>query len=151
MRLASLAPWTLTERRAAALEIIYAEGPMTPTNFAKLMWNGKVDAKRFARYFLSSLVKVGLLEHICAGKEGECYRLTGEGIRLVQAPPWECAYCGDSIFPKREGTTLVKTPCGMCQSEHDPCFRCVKKYTVAVGEFPHYRMALNRCPKGQKA
>lgn len=150
MRFASLAPWTLTERRAMALELIHAEGPMTPSNFAKLMWNGKVDAKRFARYFLSFLVKAGLLEHVAEGKEGECYRLTGEGVRLVLAPPWECAYCGDSIFRNREGTTLVKTPCEMCQGEHEPCYLCVKKFTVAAGEFPHYRMALRRCPKGKK-
>src|SRR4029077_4546048 len=70
----------LTERRAAALEIL-GPGEWTPERFVEKMWGGTV-AIRFGCYFLEGLVGLGLVES--AGANGSVvYRLTEEGRGLL--------------------------------------------------------------------
>lgn len=133
----------MTERRAAALEILGASDGLSPEIFARKMWAGMVPPN-FGAYFLSGMITLGLVEK--RGRAGaEVYGVTHEGKDLLTSAPWRCGYCGASKW--KMGVSLMTSACSVCGSEHLVCTNCTKTLVVAAGEFPRYRAALKECPR----
>jgi hypothetical protein len=56
-----------------------------------------------------------------------------------------CQYCGMADTVKGNQIKLVPGVC-ICGDIHGTCVRCVKELSVALGEFPEYKVVLKRCP-----
>lgn len=132
----------LTRKRAAALSL-FRDGALPLERFAERMW-GRKTAPKFALHFLDGLEKLGLVGH-----NGDVFRITDEGSRLLAQTPWECAYCGATAWDP--GTELSLQGCRTCGAEHRACRKCVRRLLVVEGVFPSYRPALKGCPKGSPA
>jgi len=128
----------VTEKRVKAIGILKKEEMELP-RFTKLMW-GHEMAPKFARHFLTGLVKLGYVERKKVG-EAEVYKSTGEGESVLASS--QCGYCES----KRMKVKLSLIGCRECGRDHWSCQKCSIRKVVVVGDFPKYRPALRECPR----
>lgn len=138
----------LTEARTKALRIL-GGAPLTFWDFRERMW-GSMMPNGFAKYFLDRMVYLGLVQPSSA--KADPYKLTEEGKGLLAQQPWVCAYCKESHYsnePHQRGQVvgLSQAQCRKCGGSHWHCARCLKDWSIVMGEFPRYQRGLRECPK----